>query len=275
MGMTEQKRDRRIGKLLAFDTSTGVLTAALSEERRIVAERFSEAERNHSILLLPEIAGMLQEAGWSPAEVDAVAVGTGPGSYTGVRIAVTVAKTFAWSLGIPVIGVSGLAAMALGDARADERREPPPRAAGWYIPLLDARRKQAYCAVYAADKAGWRTVVDDGIRLLDQWLEELDRLLAFSRERGEEPGRLVFGGETAGFRETIADWSASVSGFGGLEIRTSAISAASVAELAWRRIENGEADDTHRLVPNYTQLAEAEAKLLLKQKQGGEPRGAD
>ncbi|RKN82208.1 tRNA (adenosine(37)-N6)-threonylcarbamoyltransferase complex dimerization subunit type 1 TsaB [Paenibacillus ginsengarvi] len=266
--MTTLHQKTAIKTLLAIDTSTSVLTVALADGERIFAERRSETERNHSIKLLPEINSMLKEAGLSPSALDAVAVGTGPGSYTGVRIGVTVAKTFAWSLGIPVIGVSGLEALALGDAHTVEGDSK----AGitWYIPLLDARRKQAYCAVYESGPAGWTAIVQDGIRVVEDWLGELDALLDDRRATGSVPEKIVFGGETAGFRETIQGWSGHSSA-----IRESEVGAAWIAELAWRRIRRGEADDMHALVPNYTQLAEAEVKLLQKEKRGGDPLGAD
>lgn len=268
-------RNEQIGKLLAIDTSTSVLTVALSVDGKVVSERRSQAERNHSIKLLPEIEDMLKGAGAVPADLDAVAVGTGPGSYTGVRIGVTVAKTFAWSLGIPVIGVSGLEALALGDAHTLERESPSSSAPRWYVPLLDARRKQAFCAVYASGPNGWQRMAEDGIRVVEDWLEPLGELLARSREQGAGPEGILFGGETTGFRETIQAWSESGREPVLTDIRDSGISAAEIAELAWRRIGSGaEADDTHGLVPNYTQLAEAEVKLLQKEKRGGEPFGA-
>ncbi|MDF2721458.1 MAG: universal bacterial protein YeaZ [Paenibacillus sp.] len=267
-----------VRKLLAIDTSTGVLTVALSERKRIIAERQTHAERNHSIQLLPQIDAMLKEAGTAPSDLDAVAVGVGPGSYTGVRIGVTVAKTFAWSLGIPVVGVSSLEAMALGGASpgGKDGLSASSHKSTWYIPLLDARRKQAFCAVYAADSTGWRTIVGDGIRIVEDWLGTVCELAA--QEQGAvTPGRLLFVGEPEGFRETIQAWSSS----GGLTdieaevgIQESPMNAAAIAELAWRRLERGEQDDIHGLVPNYTQLAEAEVKLLQKQKQGGEPFGS-
>ncbi|TMV50822.1 tRNA (adenosine(37)-N6)-threonylcarbamoyltransferase complex dimerization subunit type 1 TsaB [Paenibacillus mesophilus] len=273
--MTTEQRNGTIGNLLAIDTSTAVLTLALSAEGKLIAERCSQAERNHSIKLLPEIDDMLKEAGIAPSELDAVAVGDGPGSYTGVRIGVTVAKTFAWTLGIPVYGVSSLEALALGDAHTLER-ESGLTSPHWYVPLLDARRKQAFCAVYATGSNGWHTVAEDGIRIVHDWLEPLSELIASARERGAGPERIVFGGETAGFRDAIEAWSVSGNGSVLTDIRDSRIGASAIAELAWRRIASGgEPDDTHGIVPNYTQLAEAEAKLLQKEKRGGEPLGAN
>lgn len=271
--MITEQRDNLTGTLLAIDTSTSALTVALAVNGGIKAERSSHAERNHSIKLLPEIQEMLKEAGVEPAELAAVAVGTGPGSYTGVRIGVTVAKTFSWSLGIPVVGVSSLEALALGDARASETEGPKP-ASCWFIPLLDARRGQAYCSVYASDgDGGWNTLVEDGIRVVADWLPDVSARLERCRGEGTGPDRIVFGGETAGFGETLDAWCDNAQEQTLTEIRESGIRAAQIAELAWRRMARGERDDTHELVPNYTQLAEAEVKLAQKEQRGGEPFG--
>ncbi|MDF2718071.1 MAG: universal bacterial protein YeaZ, partial [Paenibacillus sp.] len=131
-------------------------------------------------------------------------------------------------------------------------------------------------AVYATGPNGWHTLAEDGIRVVEDWLEPLGELLARIRERGAGPERIVFGGETAGFRDTIEAWSDRGPDSVHTDIRDSRIGAAAIAELAWRRIASGgEPDDTHGLVPNYTQLAEAEAKLAQKEKRGGEPLGAN
>lgn len=263
-------------KLLALDTSTAELTVALAVDGAVAAQRCSRAERNHSILLLPEIDTMLKEAGIAPSELDAVAVGTGPGSYTGVRIGVTVAKTFAWSLGIPVIGVSGLEALALGDRLRSEQTIAQGESGGpaWYVPLLDARRGQAFCAVYAADRDGMRAVAEDGIRVVADWLGALREEAESAADREGGTVRIVFGGETAGFRETLEAWRETLGGGKtAVEIVESGIRAADIAALALRRVERGQSDDMHGLVPNYTQLAEAEVKLLEKEKREGGPFG--
>lgn len=273
--MTNQRELKPIRTLMALDTSTSALTVALVRDGQVAAERSSKGERNHSIRLLPEIADMLREAGIAPAGLDAVAVGTGPGSYTGVRIGVTVAKTFAWSLGIPVVGVSGLEALAFGIAC--EHPAADGTGVRWYVPLLDARRGQAYGAVYAADRDGWRTIEPDAIRPFGDWLYRLaqpDRV-GGAGENEERPVEIVFCGEVAGFEEAIANWKPPE----GLSpdrvtVRPGEVRAACIAELALRRIARGERDDPHRLVPNYTQLAEAEVKLMQKRQQGGEPFGA-
>lgn len=142
-------------RLLALDTSTASMTVALLDGTRLTAERQEVAERNHSIQLFPLVESALQACGLGPEQIDAYGVGIGPGSYTGVRIAVTAAKTMAWAQAKPVVGVSSLAALALGAVHAADDGEPAviPLAAGetvWIVPLVNARRGQAFTALFAA-----------------------------------------------------------------------------------------------------------------------------
>ncbi|MNW51821.1 tRNA threonylcarbamoyladenosine biosynthesis protein TsaB [compost metagenome] len=105
---------RPLQRLLAFDTSTSSLAVAVMENGRLLAERNIHAERNHSAYLVTAIDEALSSAGIRKNELDAIAVGVGPGSYTGIRIAVTTAKTLAWALKLPVYSVSSLEALGLG-----------------------------------------------------------------------------------------------------------------------------------------------------------------
>ena len=89
--------------LLGIDTSTAAMTAALLTAEGTLASIRSDAERNHSIKLVPAVDELLNAHGWTEATLDGIAVGIGPGSYTGVRIAVTAAKTMAWAWDKPII----------------------------------------------------------------------------------------------------------------------------------------------------------------------------
>ena len=105
---------------LAFDTATDAASCALVRDRDVLGERPSRAGR-----ILHDIDEVLAGAGVEPAELDGIVVGTGPGSYTGLRMGLVTARTLAFSLGIPVAGVSTLDALAAGSPG-----EPPcPRCA--------------------------------------------------------------------------------------------------------------------------------------------------
>lgn len=253
-------------KWLALDTSTGSLTIGLMDKGRTVAQFSSEAERNHSIQLMPAIERLLQENGITPAHLNGIAVGRGPGSYTGVRIAISVAKTMAWALNIPVITVSGLEALALGAWRTSDSSER--KLLQWFVPLLDARRQQAFTGIYALQDGQRSTVATDAIRLVPDWVERIGQLLD---EQSVTPDRIVFVGETSGFLPWIEALMDKYPGR--VSARPLGIEAESIGELGWERWLRGEQDDMHGLIPNYTQLAEAETKLLEKEKQGGDPIG--
>lgn len=100
-------------KLLALDTSSEGCSAALLVDGEI-SERFELAPRGHTRLLMPMVRMLLSEQGLVPADLDALAFACGPGSFTGVRIATGVVQGLAWGLGIPVVPVSSLEAVALG-----------------------------------------------------------------------------------------------------------------------------------------------------------------
>jgi tRNA threonylcarbamoyladenosine biosynthesis protein TsaB len=124
---------------LAFDTSSSVLAAAITRSGRVLDSSQSFTERNHSVRIVPDLQELLRRNGLQGRDVDFIAVGQGPGSYTGVRIAVTAAKTLAWTWGKPLLGVSSLEAMAYG-AWMKERQENETGGVVWFVPLVDARR---------------------------------------------------------------------------------------------------------------------------------------
>ena len=111
--------------ILAFDTATDVATSALVRDGRVLGERASRAVR-----ILDDVHELLAEAGMEPESVDGLAVGTGPGSYTGLRMGLVTARALSFSLGAPVAGVSTLAALAAGAPGA--------------VPVIDGRRGEVF-----------------------------------------------------------------------------------------------------------------------------------
>jgi tRNA threonylcarbamoyladenosine biosynthesis protein TsaB len=111
--------------ILAFDTATDVATSALVSDGEVLGERVSRA-----VTLLEDVDALLRQAGAHTRELEALAVGIGPGSFTGVRIGLATGRGIALALGIPVAGVSTMAALAAGAPGA--------------IPVVDARRKEVF-----------------------------------------------------------------------------------------------------------------------------------
>ena len=108
-------------KILALETSARAVSAAVSENGRILTSGYQDTGLTHSRTLMPIVEHILKNADLKPADMDAIAVAVGPGSFTGIRIGVAAAKGLALALDKPAIGVSTLAAMARNVAFADGR----------------------------------------------------------------------------------------------------------------------------------------------------------
>src|SRR3954451_4038486 len=132
--------------LLAFDTATPQVTVALHDGDRVVAEYSAGEAMRHGEVLAPGIADVLATAGAISQDVTAVAVGVGPGPFTGLRVGLVTARTMALALEIPVYGVCTLDVLA---AEAVDRRTVE----GPFMVATDARRKEVYWAAYDEEGA--------------------------------------------------------------------------------------------------------------------------
>lgn len=130
--------------VLAVDTSTAIATVVLTQGGEVRAELAARVSAKHGETLLPNIARVLEEAGVGIAEVELLAVGLGPGSFTGVRIALATMKGLALARRTPLVGVCSLRILALGVEAS----------AGVVVPLIDAHKQEVYGAAYAADASG-------------------------------------------------------------------------------------------------------------------------
>ncbi len=131
--------------ILQLETATPVCGVALSADGETIAFRDVEEPNAHAARLTLSIDAVLTEAGLSFADLAAIAVGKGPGSYTGLRIGVSVAKGLCYAADLPLIGVPTLAAMAHGFAAAH-----PDLVGGghWLCPMVDARRMEVFSGCY-------------------------------------------------------------------------------------------------------------------------------
>jgi tRNA threonylcarbamoyl adenosine modification protein YeaZ len=128
--------------LLAFDTATPAVTVALHDGKRVLADQASVGSRKHGELLAAMIGQVLAAGGAARTDLDAVAVGTGPGPYTSLRAGLVTARVLASALGIPAVGVCTLDVIASAAVPAAAGRE--------FLVATDARRKEVYWARYAA-----------------------------------------------------------------------------------------------------------------------------
>jgi tRNA threonylcarbamoyladenosine biosynthesis protein TsaB len=133
--------------VVGFDTATPAVSVALHDGERVVSEAFAVDGRRHGELLAPMVAKVMADAGAARADLTAVAVGVGPGPYTGLRVGVVTARVLGAVLGIPVYGACSLDVIAVATVLATA---PGPE----FLVATDARRKEVYWASY--DAAGRR-----------------------------------------------------------------------------------------------------------------------
>lgn len=125
-------------RILAIDTACNLARVALTEDGQLCKEITVDDKRRHSVKLLPAIETLLASCDVTPQDLDLIAVTKGPGSFTGLRIGVVTAKTMAYALHIPLVGVNTLDAIAASFARED----------AVVCPLIDARNTRAYGSFY-------------------------------------------------------------------------------------------------------------------------------
>ncbi len=136
-----------MASILCIETSTANCSVALSRNEEILSERQSCAGNDHAAKIAVFIDEVLREAALRPEDLDAVAVGKGPGSYTGLRIGVATAKGLAYALQKPLLSVSPLQAMAW-EAVSRLRKTDDVPAEALFCPMTDAGRMEVYCAFY-------------------------------------------------------------------------------------------------------------------------------
>ncbi|PRS57428.1 tRNA (adenosine(37)-N6)-threonylcarbamoyltransferase complex dimerization subunit type 1 TsaB [Bacillus sp. LNXM12-2] len=227
--------------ILAIDTSNHTLGIALVKGSTVIGESITYLKKNHSVRAMPTVEALMKECGVAPSELSKIVVAKGPGSYTGVRIGVTIAKTLAWTLSIPISAVSSLETLAANGQYFD----------GWISPLFDARRGQVYTGLYTFEEGKIKEIKPDQNILLTDWLHEL-------KQTGKP---VLFLGQDVHLHEE--------------SIRSILGETAVIAEGAFQNPRpsmlaflgtDRPAEDVHQLVPNYIRLAEAEVKWLEGQK---------
>ena len=150
-------------KILALETSAKAVSAAVSEDGKILASGYQDTGLTHSRTLMPIVEHILKNTDLTVADMDIIAAAVGPGSFTGIRIGVAAAKGLACASQKPVVGVSTLAAMARNVAFAD----------GLVVCAMDARRQQVYNALFEAKDGRLTRLTEDRAISLADLAEEL------------------------------------------------------------------------------------------------------
>ncbi|ANR75120.1 MULTISPECIES: tRNA (adenosine(37)-N6)-threonylcarbamoyltransferase complex dimerization subunit type 1 TsaB [Streptococcus] len=221
-------------KVLAFDTSSKALSLAILEDKQVLAETTINIKKNHSITLMPAIDFLMASLDWTPKDLDRIVVAEGPGSYTGLRIAVATAKTLAHTLNIELVGMSSLLALV------------PRQQEGLLVPLMDARRNNVYAGFYENAKPV---------------MPEAHLSFAEVLEKVTDAEQVTFVGEVGPFVEQIQEQLPQAS------YQESLPNAANLALWAWDK----KADSLHDFVPNYLKRVEAEENWLKNHTESGEP----
>lgn len=227
-----------IMKILAFDTSNKPLTVAVVEDGECLARVDSSELKTHSVSLLPDIQESLETAGLSVNDIDRIAVADGPGSYTGVRIAVTVAKTLAFTLDKPLVGISSLRLLA-ADGTDDKL----------VVALEDARNDNAFAGAYIKKSGEVVNVIEDQHISMSRLFEKLSNYPA-------EQVQFVNASEHLAELISEAMPKASV-----VLTKDSLPDAVKLAQIA----ENAEpVKDINAFVPTYLRLTQAEHDWIEK-----------
>ena len=151
-----------MARILLIETSTSVLSVALAQDGTVVSERVCTEARMQASLTAPLVKEVLDEAGMTAKDCDAVCVSSGPGSYTGLRVGVSTAKGLAFGAGKPLLAVGTLDILVAGVTSGDSlaslgmtdvipRPEGPSVSPAYIVPMIDARRMEVYTAVYSGE----------------------------------------------------------------------------------------------------------------------------
>ncbi|MBP2099772.1 tRNA (adenosine(37)-N6)-threonylcarbamoyltransferase complex dimerization subunit type 1 TsaB [Enterococcus rivorum] len=224
-------------RILAIDTSNQTLSIGVCEDNKILGQYTTTVKKNHSLTLMPAVTELMKNLELTPKEIDRFVVAEGPGSYTGLRIGVTTAKTLAYTLKKELVGISSLATLAANCVGIE----------GLIIPIFDARRNNVYTGAYEYRNGTLVNQIKDQHSSLEDWLGQLK----------EYPALYFVGEDIEKFRSQIED----------------VLPQAKLNDISQWQIPNGAAlaqlgrtaevvKEVHNFLPNYLKKVEAEENWL-------------
>ena len=227
--------------ILAIDTSAKPVSCALAENGRVLASFYANTGLTHSQTLMPMVENVLNVTEHTIADLDAVAVNAGPGSFTGVRIGVSAVKGLAFAHDLPCVSVSTLESMAENTASTPDTV---------ICCLMDARCQQVYGALFEKDAAGnLRRLTEDEALTIQEMGEKLATLA--------RPITLVGDGSEMCYRV----WKDSIPNVTVAPPSVRFQNAAATAVVAGRYFEHGKTVSAEELQPIYLRLPQAEREL--------------
>lgn len=228
--------------ILAIDTSNQSMGVAILKNKQIIGEVVTNIKQGHSVRLMPAINKLMKSIHMEPEQLDKIIVAKGPGSYTGVRIGVTTAKSLAWALNIPLVGVSSIEALAYQGRFFNSI----------ICPFFDARRGMVFTNLYKWEKNSLISLYNESNVLMDNLLNDL-------LEKDQEI--LFLSPHISIYKEHIVNKLADLA-----IIPEGPFHLANPGHLALVGLDK-EPVNPHTLTPNYLRLAEAEANWLQSQKE--------
>lgn len=228
-------------KILAFDSTAKVASVAISDGEKVLAHYNIDNGLTQSELLLPMADELLRALKLGYPEIDAVACSVGPGSFTGVRIGVSLVKGIAFSKNIPCVEISTLEALA----------ENAAGLSGIVVPCMDARRGQFYTAIFESTQYGITRLSEDealsAAELAKKLTEYKDRIIYIVGDGYSIAHKLLegYGATLAATPEALIYQSA-----------------ASIAKLAARKLARGEVISDRDISPTYLRVPQAERERL-------------
>lgn len=222
---------------VAIDSSQAICALALGEDGQVLAESHFYHKMDLLRRMLPGIEQMLADAGRSPHDLDGVIVSLGPGSFTGLRIGITIAKSLAYVLSKPIVGVGTLDAIAHGVV---------PCGTDLVCPMIHSRADEVYWSLF--DSSGAR-LTDYGISTIDEVIDTL--LDSQNKQTSVEGSRTVFfcGTGAERHKNTIESRLGRMAVIG--EEWTGFARGSALLEIGNERISAGDVDDAFTLVPMY------------------------
>ncbi len=223
--------------ILGIDTATRIASVGVTRETEILAEASVEATSNHTETLIPLIADVVAQARVSLSDITGIGVSIGPGSFTGLRIALGTVKGLAYALGQRVVGIPTLEALACTVSEWE----------GLVCPILDARKREVYSALFRRNPNGTLSPIWSAqVSSIETTLTQITGPCLFLGDGIETYGSTI---------RTHCGEGAKLLPFASHHPR-----GAMVARLAWERLSRADTDSLASLVPSYVRPPEAVLK---------------
>lgn len=232
---------------LAIDTSNELLAVALAKDGVLLGETMTYVKQGQTARLMPAIVSLMEQVEVEVEDLEKIIVAQGPGSYTGVRVGITTAKTMAWGLNIPIYPVSSLTALAYNAAYFD----------GFIMPFFNARRQAVFTSLYKSEKGELVEMIAEKYIPLTAWIEEVKAVMAASSTQSI----IAVSPHIEQFKKTLQEafsdriWIPEDSS--GHLLRPAHLLCAA---------KKASAEPVHLVNPNYLRITEAEANLMKRQK---------